>query len=70
MSSEEQSPEDLQARLDRAADQLTPQELRLAAHLVEQLERWGYLSSTELAAELGVHRSTVVGVGPDKGLKG
>ncbi|HET9026762.1 MAG TPA: MurR/RpiR family transcriptional regulator [Trueperaceae bacterium] len=70
MSSEEQSPEDLQARLDRAADQLTPQELRLAAHLVEQLERWGYLSSTELAAELGVHRSTVVRFAQNIGFKG
>src|SRR5690606_39734259 len=26
----------------------------------EHLERWGYLSSNELAVQLGVHRSTVV----------
>ncbi len=59
MSSEQQADE-LRARLDRAADRLTPQERRLAAHLVDQQERWGYLSSTDLAKELGVHRSTIV----------
>jgi len=47
-------------RVDRHADVLTPQERRLAAHLVEHLERWGYLSSSELADELDVHRSTIV----------
>lgn len=52
--------DDILAMLDRTADSLTPQERRLAAHLVEHLERWGYLSSSELAEQLGVHRSTVV----------
>ena len=35
--------------LDQAAGRLTPQEHRLAAHLVDQLEHWGYRSSSELA---------------------
>jgi DNA-binding MurR/RpiR family transcriptional regulator len=51
---------DLVERVDAHANALTPQERRLAAHLVEHLERWGYLSSSELAAELSVHRSTIV----------
>ncbi len=52
--------DDLLGILDRTADSLTPQERRLAAHLIEHLESWGYLSSSELADQLGVHRSTVV----------
>lgn len=64
------APADLLERLDAAADQLTPQERRLAAHLVEQLERWGFLSSTELANDLGVHRSTVVRFAQNIGYKG
>src|SRR5690606_4781317 len=31
-----------------------------AKNLVEQLYQWGYLSSAELATQIGVHRSTVV----------
>jgi DNA-binding MurR/RpiR family transcriptional regulator len=69
MSSEQQADE-LRARLDGAADRLTPQERRLAAHLVEQQERWGYLSSTDLAKELGVHRSTIVRFAQGLGFKG
>lgn len=60
MASRDLGPSALFDRLDGAASELTPQERRLAAHLVEHLERWGYLSSSELAAQLGVHRSTVV----------
>lgn len=56
--------------LDQAADRLTPQERRLAAHLVERLEQWGYLSSSELARELGVHRSTVVRFAQTVGFRG
>lgn len=56
--------------LDQAASRLTPQEHRLAAHLVERLEQWGYLSSSELARELGVHRSTVVRFAQTVGFKG
>lgn len=52
--------ESLLDRLDRTAPGMTPQERRLAAHLIEHLDRWGYLSSSELAAQLSVHRSTVV----------
>src|SRR5690606_41976203 len=52
--------ETLLDRLDRHVDELTTQERRLAGHLTEHLERWGYLSSNELAVQLGVHRSTVV----------
>jgi DNA-binding MurR/RpiR family transcriptional regulator len=61
---------DLMERLDGASAALTPQERRLAAHLVEQLERWGFLPSTELARELGVHRSTVVRFAQNIGFKG
>lgn len=51
---------DVLERLDLAAGALTPQERRLAAHLVEHLEQWGYQSSSQLATTLGVHRSTIV----------
>lgn len=61
---------DLMLLLDEAAGRLTPQERRLSTHLVEQLERWGYLSSTELAAAVGVHRSTVVRFAQNLGFKG
>ena len=57
-------------RVDQAAGELTPQERRLAGHLVEHLERWGYLSSTELARDLAVHRSTVVRFAQTLGYKG
>lgn len=63
-------PADLLDRLEGASADLTPQERRLAAHLVEQLERWGYLPSTELARELGVHRSTVVRFAQSIGFSG
>ncbi len=57
-------------RLDEAADALTPQERRLAAHMLEHLDRWGYLSSTEVASELGVHRSTIVRFAQHVGFQG
>lgn len=66
----QQPAPDLLERLDGASTNLTPQERRLAAHLVEQLERWGYLPSTELARELGVHRSTVVRFAQSIGFSG
>lgn len=68
--SSEQHADGLRGRLDEAASRLTPQERRLAAHLVEQQERWGYLSSTELAKDLGVHRSTIVRFAQGLGFKG
>lgn len=67
---ESPAPADLLERLEQVADELTPQERRLAAHLVEELERWGFLSSTELAGDLGVHRSTVVRFAQNIGYKG
>lgn len=57
-------------RLDHTAEALTPQERRLAAHMLEHLDRWGYLSSTEVAAELGVHRSTIVRFAQHVGFQG
>lgn len=57
-------------RLDDTADALTPQERRLAAHMLEHLDRWGYLSSTEVASELGVHRSTIVRFAQHVGFQG
>ncbi|MFA5551462.1 MAG: MurR/RpiR family transcriptional regulator [Trueperaceae bacterium] len=68
MASEQ--PTNLLERVDQAAQALTPQERRLAGHLVEHVERWGYLSSTELAKDLGVHRSTVVRFAQTLGYKG
>ena len=62
--------ESLLDKLDRQVDQLTTQERRLAAHLTEHLERWGYLSSNELAEQLGVHRSTVVRFAQHTGYRG
>lgn len=56
--------------LDRTVDELTTQERRLAAHLTEHLERWGYQSSNELAEQLGVHRSTVVRFAQHVGFSG
>lgn len=70
MANESAAPVGLLERLDAAAEHLTPQERRLAAHLVEQLERWGFLSSTELANDLSVHRSTVVRFAQNIGYKG
>lgn len=63
-------PADLLERLEVAAADLTPQERRLSGHLVEHLERWGYLSSTELARDLDVHRSTIVRFAQNLGFKG
>src|SRR5690625_3877933 len=54
------SQTELLERLGRLAGALTLTERQLAAHLVEHLEDWGYRSSSELAAVLGVHRSTIV----------
>ncbi len=54
------SEADVRTRLDHFAAEFTPQERRLAAHMVEHLEQWGYQSSSELAASLGLHRSTIV----------
>jgi DNA-binding MurR/RpiR family transcriptional regulator len=50
----------LTEELRRRADSLSPAEARLAAHLVEHPEQWGFSPTTELATLLGVHRSTVV----------
>ena len=57
MASEQ--PTNLLERVDQAAQALTPQERRLAGHLVEHVERWGYLSSTELAKDLGLSERAV-----------
>ncbi len=46
--------------LEERAQALSPTEMRLAGHLVEHPERWGFSSTTRLAAELDVHRSTIV----------
>lgn len=62
--------ESLLDRLDRTAGELTTQEQRLAAHLTEHLDRWGYLSSNELAQQLSVHRSTVVRFAQHVGFSG
>jgi|GEM_PF-1873718 len=61
---------ELFARLEAAAQSLTAQEERLAAHMVEHLDRWAYASSSQLADEVGVHRSTVVRFAQKIGFEG
>ena len=61
---------ELFARLEAAAQSLTAQEQRLAAHMVEHLDRWGYASSSQLADEVGVHRSTIVRFAQKIGFEG
>ena len=51
---------DLDDLLSARAATLSPAEARLAAHLTEHPDQWGFSPTTELAARLGVHRSTVV----------
>jgi DNA-binding MurR/RpiR family transcriptional regulator len=50
----------LTEELRRKADTLSPAEVRLATHLAEHPELWGFSPTTDLAERLGVHRSTVV----------
>ncbi len=47
-------------RLAARADSLTTTEKELASHLVKHPELWGFSATTELAAAIGVHRSTLV----------
>ena len=54
------SLKDLSKLLDEKTRELSPTEARLAGHLVEHPEKWGFASSSKLAAELGVHRSSLV----------
>ena len=54
------APVGLDALLRAKAPELSPSESRLAAHLTEHADQWGFAASTELAQELGVHRSTIV----------
>jgi len=61
---------ELFARLEGAAQSLTAQEQRLAAHIVEHLDRWAYASSSQLAEEVGVHRSTIVRFAQKIGFEG
>jgi len=51
---------DLDDLLRARAAKLSPAEARLAAHLTEHPDQWGFSPTTELATRLGVHRSTVV----------
>ena len=46
--------------LSASAATLSPAEARLAAHLTEHPDQWGFSPTTELANRLCVHRSTVV----------
>ncbi|MBA2665628.1 MAG: MurR/RpiR family transcriptional regulator [Trueperaceae bacterium] len=51
---------DLDEALRIKAHELSEAEARLAAHLVEHPDVWGYSPTTELARTLRVHRSTIV----------
>ncbi len=57
-------------RLEASANALTAQEQRLASHLVAHLDRWGYASSSQIAEELGLHRSTIVRFAQKVGFEG
>lgn len=48
------------SRLEQHAPDFSPSESRLASDLLEHPDEWGYLASTQLAARLRVHRSTIV----------
>jgi DNA-binding MurR/RpiR family transcriptional regulator len=52
------------------ADGLTAGELRLSAHMGEHLDLWAYESAAQLAARLGVHRSSIVRLAQKLGLTG
>lgn len=47
-------------RLAEHASDFTPTEASIAAHLVKHPELWGFAATSELAAAIGVHRSTLV----------
>ena len=49
---------------------LTEGELRLSAHMGEHLDVWAYESAAQLAARLGVHRSSIVRLAQKFGLSG
>jgi DNA-binding MurR/RpiR family transcriptional regulator len=51
---------DLFSVLKGNASALSPSEERLAAHLVEHPDIWGFRPTTEVAALMGMHRSTIV----------
>lgn len=50
----------LRDRLEQQSPRFSPSEARLAADLIEHADRWAFLSSTQLARHLGLHRSTVI----------
>ncbi len=50
----------LQRLVEQKAAELSPSEERLARHLLEHPELWGFESTSELAKRLGIHRSTIV----------
>jgi len=50
----------LRLRLEQCSSEFSPSETRLATDLLEHPDEWGYLASTQLAARLRVHRSTIV----------
>jgi DNA-binding MurR/RpiR family transcriptional regulator len=52
------------------ANRLTANELRLSAHMGEHLDLWAYESAAQLAARLGVHRSSIVRLAQKLGLSG
>ncbi len=54
----------------KRAEGLTASELRLAAHMGEHLDVWAYESAAQLAARLGVHRSSIIRLAQKLGLAG
>lgn len=56
--------------LESKVRSLSTLEAKLAAHLIEQPERWAFESASQLAEQLGVHRSTIVRFAQRLGFKG
>jgi len=61
---------ELASKLNGAAEQLSATEGKIAWHIIEHPELWGFEATTSLANMLGVHRSTIVRFAQRIGYKG
>ncbi len=61
---------DFQEWIDTKAEELTPSEMRLAAHLRENMEQWSFEPASQLGVRLEVHRSTIVRFAQRLGMAG
>jgi len=63
-------PDGLDDLLQAKASTLSAAEARLAAHLAEHPDQWGFSPTTDLAGQIGVHRSTIVRFAQRLGFEG